>query len=173
MPSIENSKEHVCEEKTFQTVFMQHATTIRNYIYYKCGDENKAADIVQDAFVKLWHKCKDVPFSKAKSFLYTVSNNLFLNDIAHQKVVLNYLGIKHKTHTNENPEFLLEEKQFDEKLQNAINNLTQGQREAFLLNRIDGKKYAEIAKILNISIKAVEKRIHGALVALREEIGKV
>lgn len=170
---MHNTKEHVCEEKVFQSVFMKHAGTIRNYIYYKCGNENKAADIVQDAFIKLWQKCNDVPYKKAKSFLYTVANNLFLNDVAHQKVVLNYRGTAPKNYTNENPEFLLEEKQYNQKIQNAINNLTDGQREAFLLNRIDGKKYIEIAELLNISVKAVEKRIHGALVALRREIEKI
>ncbi len=170
---MHNTKEHVCEEKVFQSVFMEHANIIRNYIYYKCGDQDKASDIVQDAFIKLWQKCKDVPYKKTKSFLYTVANNLFLNDIAHQKVVLNYRAGNKKSYTNETPEFLLEEKQYDEKLQRAINNLTNGQREAFLLNRIDGKKYAEIADLLNISVKAVEKRIHGALVALRKEIEKI
>jgi RNA polymerase sigma-70 factor (ECF subfamily) len=53
------------------------------------------------------------------------------------------------------------------KLHNAIENLSEAQRTAFLLNRIDGKKYAEIADMLGISVKAVEKRISGALVALR------
>ena len=170
---MQSKKEHVCEEKVFQTVFMEHAKTIRNFIYYKCGDHNKASDIVQDAFVKLWQKCKDVSYEKARSFLYTVANNLFLNDVAHQKVVLKHQNANHSILTNENPEFLLEEKQYNEKLQRAINNLTEGQREAFLLNRIDGKKYAEIAEMLNISVKAVEKRIHGALVALRKEIEKI
>ena len=170
---MHHTKEHVCEEKVFQSVFMEYANTIRNYIYYKCGDQNKASDIVQDTFIKLWQKCKDVPYKKTKSFLYTVANNLFLNDVAHQKVVLNYQKGNQKSFTNETPEFLLEEKQYDEKLQRAINNLTNGQREAFLLNRIDGKKYAEIADLLNISVKAVEKRIHGALVALRKEIEKI
>jgi RNA polymerase sigma-70 factor (ECF subfamily) len=48
--------------------------------------------------------------------------------------------------------------------------LTEGQRIAFLLNRIEEKKYSEIAEMLSISVKAVEKRIHGALVSLRIEI---
>ena len=41
------------------------------------------------------------------------------------------------------------------------------------MNRIDGKKYKEIADILNISVKAVEKRIHNALVNLRKEIDEI
>jgi RNA polymerase sigma-70 factor (ECF subfamily) len=64
----------------------------------------------------------------------------------------------------------MEEEQFKIKLQKAIAGLTEAQRTAFLLHRIDGKKYHEIAEILGISIKAVEKRIHGALVELRKEI---
>jgi RNA polymerase sigma-70 factor (ECF subfamily) len=72
--------------------------------------------------------------------------------------------------TNENPEFILEEKQFGNKLLKAIENLNETQRVAFLMHRIDGKKYSEIAEELNIGIKAVEKRIHLALLELRKEI---
>lgn len=164
---------HVCAEPVYQKIFKDHAKGLRNFIYYKCGDADKAADIAQEAFVKLWQKCKTVPPEKAKSFLFTVSNNLFLNDVAHQKVVLNYQAGNHKSSTNENPEYLLEVQQFDHKLQNAINNLSEAQREAFLMNRIDGKKYSEIADSLNVSVKAVEKRIHGALKSLREELIKI
>jgi RNA polymerase sigma-70 factor (ECF subfamily) len=72
--------------------------------------------------------------------------------------------------TNENPEYLLEESQFQTKLLKAIENLNDKQRIAFLMHRIDGKKYSEIASDLNISVKAVEKRIHLALLSLRKEI---
>jgi RNA polymerase sigma-70 factor (ECF subfamily) len=71
--------------------------------------------------------------------------------------------------SNENPEFLLEEEQFKSKLLNAIDRLNETQRVAFLMHRIDGKKYAQIAEELNISVKAVEKRIHLSLVELRKE----
>ncbi|WP_340066079.1 RNA polymerase sigma factor [Ascidiimonas aurantiaca] len=161
---------HVCEERTYHAVFTKNAPTLRNFIYYKCGDRDKAADIVQDAFIKLWQNCLKVSPEKALSFLYTVANNLFLNDVAHQKVVLKYKSGNHLTHTNENPEFSLEVKQFDEKLKNALAKLSDAQREAFLLSRLDGKKYSEIAQMLSISVKAVEKRIHGALVSLRKDI---
>jgi RNA polymerase sigma-70 factor (ECF subfamily) len=47
------------------------------------------------------------------------------------------------------------------------------QREVFLMSRIDRKKYKEIAVILNISTKAVEKRMHNALRSLQEQLGKI
>ncbi|MCB0436428.1 MAG: RNA polymerase subunit sigma-70, partial [Mangrovimonas sp.] len=43
----------------------------------------------------------------------------------------------------------------------------------FLLNRIEGKKFKEIAELLDISVKAVEKRIYGALAKLREDIEEI
>ena len=51
-----------------------------------------------------------------------------------------------------------------------MKNSNEKQRTAFLMHRIDGKKYSEIALDLNISVKAVEKRIHLALLSLRKEI---
>jgi RNA polymerase sigma-70 factor (ECF subfamily) len=140
-------------------------------LYFKFGNEEKANDATQEAFIKLWENCKKVPLEKAKSYLYTIANNTSLNEIAHQKVVLKYeQNNTINDRTNLNPEFILEEEQFKQKLEKAIAKLTEAQRTAFLLNRIEGKKYHEIALMLDISVKAVEKRIHGALVTLRIEI---
>jgi len=162
---------NTCEEITFSALFKKHAKTLRNYLYYKFGDADQADDIVQDAFIKLWENCSNVPPEKARAFLYTVAGNTTLNQIAHKKVVVKYAKGSNTSEKNiENPEFLLEEEQFKAKLQRAIDGLTEAQRTAFLLNRIDGKKYHEIAEMLNISVKAVEKRIHGALLELRKQI---
>ena len=160
----------ICKENIFSSFFKSHAKSLRNYLYYKFGNEDQAEDITQEAFIKLWQNCADVPLEKAKSYLYTIANNSSLNVIAHQKVVLNYAkSSPNKESTNESPEFLLEEEQFKSKLLQAIEKLNEKQRVAFLMNRIDGKKYAEIAKELEISVKAVEKRIHLALIELRKE----
>jgi RNA polymerase sigma-70 factor (family 1) len=166
-----DSKSGICEELTFAAFFKSHAKLLRNYLFYKFGNEEQANDVAQEAFIKLWENCASVPPEKAKSFLYTVANNTTLNQIAHQKVVLEYSkNSATPTTDKQSPEFLMEEEQFKVKLQWAIGRLTEGQRSAFLLHRIDGKKYAEIAEILEISVKAVEKRIHGALLQLRKDI---
>jgi len=160
---------NVCEEQVYKTVFNETSKTIFNYIYYKFGNEEKANDAVQEAFVKLWENCSKVTPEKAKSYLYTVANNLYLNVIKAEKVRLKYADSTLKT-TNETPEFLMEENQFKEKLDKALNSLPENQRTTFLLNRIDGKKYAEIAEMEGVSVKAIEKRMHLALKSLREKI---
>lgn len=161
---------NTCNENIFATFFKSQAKLLRNYMYYKFKNQELAEDVTQEAFIKLWQNCKDVPLEKAKSYLYTIANNTTLNAIAHQKIVLEYEKNNVQIdRSNENPEFLLEEEEFKNKLLSAINNLNESQRITFLMHRIDEKKYAEIAAELNISVKAVEKRIHLALLELRKE----
>ncbi|WP_289661097.1 RNA polymerase sigma factor [Flavobacterium panacagri] len=167
----DKNQSNTCDEIIFSSFFKSHIKALRNFLLYKFGNAEQAEDVAQEAFVKLWQNCAAVPLEKAKSYIYTIANNSSLNQIAHQKVVLkyekNFTGLDK---TNENPEYLLEEKQFQAKLLKAIENLNEKQRTAFLMHRIDGKKYSEIALELNISVKAVEKRIHLALLSLRKEI---
>lgn len=162
--------DNVCEEQTFSSVFKTNSKTIFNYIYYKYGNEEKAHDAVQEAFVKLWENCAKVPSAKAKSYVYTVANNLYLNVLKAEKVRLKYADQHSNSVSNESPEFVLEEKQFQEKLDDALKALPENQRTTFLLNRIDGKKYKEIAELEGVSVKAIEKRMHLALKTLREKI---
>ena len=165
--------DNVCQEQVFQSIFMTQAERLRNFLYYKTGNLQQAEDLMQDAFSKLWENCAKVVKDKAKSFLFTVANNLFLNQVAHQKVVLKFENQGHSQTTNINPQFLLEEQEFKQKLENAISALPEGQRIVFLMNRIDKKKYREIAEELGLSVKAVEKRMHLALSALRKIYKKV
>ncbi len=160
---------NVCEEEVYASIFSSHSKTIFNYIYYKFGNEEKAYDAVQEAFIKLWENCSKVAPHKAKSFVYTVANNLYLNVIKAEKVRLKHREKAQNTEY-ESPEFLMEQQEFKEKLDKALQDLPENQRTTFLLNRIDGKKYAEIAEMEGVSVKAIEKRMHLALKSLREQI---
>lgn len=161
---------NICEEKLFNALFKKHFQDLNNFLYYKFGELLNPQDKTQEAYIKLWENCKKVTPEKAKSFLFTIANNLMLNEVKHQKVVLKYQQTKQTHHTNETPEFVLEEKQYMDKLQNALAKLSDVQRTAFLMNRIEGKKRKEIAELLNVSIKTVEKRLYGAIKILREDI---
>ncbi|MEK6154486.1 sigma-70 family RNA polymerase sigma factor [Flavobacteriaceae bacterium 3-367] len=161
--------DNVCEEEVYSSLFRAHSKTVFNFIYYKYGNEEKAYDVVQEAFIKLWENCGKVGPEKAKSYVYTIANNLYLNVLKAEKVRLRYANTPQDT-ASESPEFLMEEKQYKEKLDRALNQLPENQRTTFLLNRIDGKKYAEIAEMEGVSVKAIEKRMHLALKTLREQI---
>lgn len=164
---------NVCQEEVFKSVFSEHSESLINFIYYKSGNYSGSEDIMQDAFATLWKKCNKVSIEKAKSFLYTVANNAFLNQVKHQKIVLKFEKQGHSQVSNESPQYLLEEAEFKEKLEKAIASLPEDQRVVFLMNRIEKLKYREIAEQLNLSVKAIEKRMHKALVELRKVAKKL
>ncbi|EDP70311.1 RNA polymerase ECF-type sigma factor [Flavobacteriales bacterium ALC-1] len=164
---------NICHSKTFETIYKTYAKDIRRFLFFKTQDIDKAEDILQDVFIKLWDNCSKVDYNKVKSYMYSIANNMFLNEIKHQKVVQNFSKYNKKESTNESPEFIMLEKEFMEKLEDTIASLSEKQREVFLMNRIEKKKYKDIALQLDISVKAVEKRMHQALVIMRKEIGNV
>lgn len=168
-----NINTNICAESVFEKIFQKHSKDLHNFLYYKYGSLLDPEDKVQEAFVKLWDKCADTTPEKAKSFLFTIANNSMLNAIKHEKVKLKYAQKPFLSTTNESPEFILEEKEYLDKYQKALSNLTEGQREVFLLNRIDKKKHQEIADLLGISRKAVEKRLYTALEKMRKEIKNI
>ena len=164
---------NICESKIFEDVYNMYAKDIRRFLFFKTQDLDKAEDILQEVFIKLWKNCSKVDYDKVKSYIYSIANNMFLNEVKHQKVVQNYNKHNKNESTNESPEFIMLEKEFLEKLESTIATLPEKQREVFLMNRIEKKKYKDIALHLDISVKAVEKRMHQALVVMRKEIGNV
>jgi len=162
--------DNICKETVFERIYNKYSNDLHNYLYYKYGDQFNPNDKAQDAFIKLWNNCKKVPLSKAKSFLFTVANNLMLNEIKHQKVVLKYQQINPKHYTNETPEFILEKEQFLESYKKVLASLREEQRIAFLLNKAEGKTHSEIAEMLGVTKKVVEYRIYTAFNILKEEL---
>ncbi len=163
----------VCDQGVFNEIFDAQSEALRNYLYYQCGDLQQAEDLTQDAFVKLWKHCKKVLLEKARAFLFTVAKNAFYNQVAHKRIVLEYKKKAPRYVETETPEHQLEQKEFMVQLEEAINALPDGQREVFLLNRIDKKTYKEIAEMLGVSQKAIEKRMHKALVKMRKTIKNI
>ena len=173
---MSNNTNSICNEKVFDNFFKNHSKLLRNYIYYKFGNLDQAEDVVQEAFIKLWNNCAKVSPGKAKSYIYTIANNLSISNTRHEKVKFkhkNYITQRKTDINHESPEFIVLEKEYMEQLKNALAELTDRQREVFLLNRIDKKTYKEIAEISGVSVKTIEKLMHKALVALRQKVGNV
>lgn len=157
----------------FRKCFEQYAEQVRNFIYYKSGNLALAEDIMQEAFLRLWKGREKVDPEKAKSYVFAVANNLFLDSARHQQVVLKYQNHPTRDSDNESPQHVLEQKEFKAALEKAINDLPDGQREVFLLNRIEKLTYQEIADRLGVSVKAIEKRMGKALKRMRRLTRKI
>lgn len=167
---MSEQEKSVCEEVNYRQLYEKHANHLRNFMYYKCGDLQQAEDHMHEAFSRMWERCTEVIFDKAKSYLFTIANRLFLNQIQHSKVVLEFEKSSSTVQNNEDPLFELRHKEFKSKLEKAISELNEGQREVFLMNRIDKLSYTEIAERLGLSVKAIEKRMGIALKTLKGQL---
>ncbi|WKZ59870.1 MAG: RNA polymerase sigma factor [Cyclobacteriaceae bacterium] len=167
-----SDNQHVCDEPVFRSIFERYSRDLYNFLYYKYGAENNPEDLMQEAFARLWDNCKKVSPEKAKSFLFTVANNQMLNDLARKKTVLNYQKDYTEAPPSVSPQYILEETEYLERLKGALEDLTEEQRVAFMMNRVEGLKHREIAERLGISQKAVEKRIYKAVESLQKKLGK-
>ncbi len=159
--------DNVCKQSVYEDLFRKLAPLLRNFLMYKFQHVGYAEDTVQEAFFTLWQNCKNVTKELAKAYVYRVAQNQIIKKLEKDKVHQKYLSFQSKTEEEVGPDFYLEYHELGEKLKLAIEQLPDGQREVFLMHRFDNKSYAEIAEELEVSVKAIEKRMHKALVKLR------
>jgi RNA polymerase sigma-70 factor (family 1) len=155
----------------FKTIFDDYYHPLKNFLYYKLGDIDLAEDITQEVFIRVWDKRDEVLQETVRSYLYKIANNLAINHFKSAKKRFEFkLERGHDRPAGESPDFTMEKDEFATRLNHAIANLSESQRVVFLMNRMDDLTYREIAERLEISVKAVEKRMQGALESLRDVI---
>jgi len=156
----------------FKAVFNDHFEYIRNYLYYLSGNITLAEDLAQDVFLSLWEDHQKIREETIRAYLYTVAKNNYFKHHRRTKISLNFINFHLAGQENESPDFILEIKEFDQQLQRSIGDIPEKTRAIFLMNRIDGLKYAEIADNLKISVKAVEKHMTKALKLLKDKLDR-
>lgn len=157
-------------QKEYRDIFDSYFVAIRNFLYFKTGDEGMAEDIAQDTFVKLWENRHKIERKTVKSYLYTIAGNLAINQLKRQQLQYKFMNQVDFHQDNQDPDYLYRMKEFEAKLQDVIASMPEGSREVFLMNRLEDLKYREIAERLGITVKAVEKRMSKALHILREKL---
>jgi RNA polymerase sigma-70 factor (ECF subfamily) len=154
----------------FKSVFDRHYDPVKNFLYYKLGDIDLAEDLVQEVFLKAWEKRDSIQMETIQNLLYTIASHLAINHFNSAKARFEFRLKDQSRSTQESPQYILEKDEFALQLEKAIAALPENQRIVFLMNRIDELTYKEIAERLEISVKAVEKRMHEALEELRKTI---
>ena len=159
------------ELDAFKVIFDEYYESIRNFVYYKTGEMELAEDIVQEIFMKLWDKRADIKPETVKSLLYIMAGNSIKSHFRHQKVVFNFAKSNTKEEqTQESADSNIRQTELQNKIQKVLADMPEKSREVFLLNRMDNLVYSDIAERLGLSVKAVEKRMHEALLFIRERI---
>jgi len=159
-------------QEQFKSLFDKHFDEVRNYIYYRSGDKELATDIAQETFLKMWEKQFDIQNEKVKGLLYKIAGNLFSSNYRHQKVELNFKLSAKESETQSSPEEQIQFKELTAQYELALAGMPENQRIVFLMSRMDKLKYTEIAETLDLSVKAVEKRMTQALSFLKLKMNR-
>jgi RNA polymerase sigma-70 factor (ECF subfamily) len=152
-------------------IYDTHFDDLRRYLIYRSGDQDLSGDIAQNVFMKVWTKKIEIASGNIKSLLFKMATDEFISHIRRKKVEKEYtesidLRLIREPDNNDD---LLEKKVL---FQKALNQLPEKQKTALLMNKMQGLTYKEIAEVLNLSQKAIEKRIGLALKALKQNLNQ-
>ena len=155
-------------EGLFDRCFHETYEGLHRYAHTIVQDNEEARDIVQKVFIKLWEKRLEVNIPQAaRLYLYTAVRHLCLNAIRDKKTRSNYINHYNNTETGYVVESSAEKKELERQIYAAIDSLPPRCREVFCKSRLEGKRYADIAEDMQISIKTVEVQMGKALKLLR------
>ena len=157
--------------KDFKMIYDAHFDNLRRYLIYRSGDQDLSGDIAQNVFMKVWTKKIEIASGNIKSLLFKMATEEFISHIRRKKVEKEYtesidLRLIREPDNNDD---LLEKKVL---FQKALNQLPEKQKTALLMSKMQGLTHKEIAEVLNLSQKAIEKRIGLALKALKQNLNQ-
>lgn len=162
-------------EAEFEALFKAHFRQLHAYAYSLVNSWEKAEELVQGIFMKLWERNEWTGIhTSIKSYLYKSVYHESLNLIRREKVHLRYQSLAAPVMEQQNNDAgeKLNLREMETQLTRALNKLPEKCRTVFHLSRFEGLKYQQIADQLSISVKTVETHMVKALKILRKEMAE-
>ena len=145
----------------------QFSDNVFRFALKNIKDEEKAKDIVQDTYEKLWVRVDEVNFEKVRSWLFTTAYHAIVDLTRREKKQGEYNETKvrrmgHNDHYSDLKEIL----------QEAVSKLPEIQRHVIMLRDYEGYSYEEIGKITGLSNSQVKVYLHRARLQLKQYLVK-
>lgn len=169
------------KEQIFNDEFMVHVNSMYNFAYRLTLDEDDAKDLLQDTYLKAFRFIDSFERgTNAKAWLFRIMKNSFINDyrkkrkeppkVDYQEVESYYNSddIDRKITSDLRVEALQD--MIGDEISTAFNSLDIDFRTVIILCDLEGFKYDEMAKILDIPIGTVRSRLHRARNLLKEKL---
>ncbi|MDP2335087.1 MAG: RNA polymerase sigma factor [Bacteroidota bacterium] len=145
-----------------------YSDNVFRFILKNLKDEERARDIVQDSYEKLWRNADNVNAEKVKSYLFTTAYHTMI-DVLRKDKRQTYLEDYQTSENSHNDQY----SDLAEILNVAVNQLPEIQRSVILLRDYEGYSYKEIGDITTLSEAQVKVYIYRARVFLKNYIGKM
>jgi RNA polymerase sigma-70 factor (family 1) len=157
------------DETAYTLVFNQYSQQVFDVAMLYLKDSIVAKEVVQDVFLKVWLKRKELPaIDNLASYLFILARNLIYDSFKKQAVrhkALDYL-LLHQPGTVNDADHRLQDHQYAHLLEQAVSALP-AERKKVYIARKQGLSNEEISHQLNISIHTVKKQMQLAMQALR------
>ena len=163
------------EERAFQELVERYQTRLLNFIYRTIGDREKAEDLVQEVFIRVYRHIHR--FDRSKKFstwVYTIASNLAKNELRNRSrnpLVL-FQAIKSNWEDEERPlqfedttarpDDLFRKRHLRQLVEETVAQLPEHHRQVIVLRELEGKSYEEIAEITDCNLGTVKSRLNRA-----------
>jgi RNA polymerase sigma-70 factor (ECF subfamily) len=163
----------------------RHAERLFHFLVRSLQNETDAADLAQETFVKIFqNRAKFDPQQKFSTWLFTIASNLVRDRYRwrsrHQQVSLDAENDQTEsalkdtlTAVEPHPDQSLQTEERAGEVRKAVAALPDELKQPLILAVYQDLSQAEIATILNCSVKAVETRIYRARQQLRTALAKL
>lgn len=169
--------------RIFNNEFMPHVNSMYNFAYRLTFDEDDAKDLVQDTYLKAYRFIESFQQgTNAKAWLFRILKNSFINDYRKKRkepAKVDYQEVETYYNSEDvdrqiTPDLRVESLQdmIGDEISNALNSLDVDFRTVIILCDLEGFKYDEMAKILDIPIGTVRSRLHRARNLLKEKLSE-
>ena len=166
------------EERGFQELVERYQTRLLNFIYRTIGDRDRAEDLVQEVFIRVYRHLHR--FDRSKKFstwVYTIASNLAKNELRNRSrnpLVL-FQAMRGATEeedrplqfedTTARPDDMYRKRHLRELVEDTVAKLPEHHRQVFVLRELEGKSYEEIAEITACNLGTVKSRLNRARTA--------
>ena len=179
--STEKNNYTSIDECNFEEIYLDYFPRLLRFAREYVGSEEDAENIIQDVFMTLWERRNDLKVHISMvSYLFLLIKNRCIDHLRRKihaekgkkEIQKQYdLEMQMKLYSLEAlDQGLISDTDIERIITNAIDSLPAKCREIFIRNKMDGKKYKEIAEELQISVNTVENQMSIALRKLREQL---
>lgn len=153
-------------EQLFHNLFSEYEQKLYVFVVRVLRSDELARDIIQDVFLKLWTIREQLPqMDNVSGYLYRMAENRvydYLRMAATQETARQELWNRLQGQDAELPSSRLENREYDQVIQRAIEQLPAQRKLIYLMNKQEGMKYKDIAAELNISPHTVRNQLSEA-----------
>lgn len=150
-------------------LYSEHQRWLKGWIQRRVGCSDEAADLAQDTFIRVIQRQRkeaDFTIGYPRTYLRTVAHGLLIDHFRRRKVEQAYLEalqqLPHEVVIDlQEREIILETLQ---RLDKMLDALPPPVRETFLLSRVDGLTYQQIAVQIGVSERTVKRYMRQAYV---------